>query len=101
MELDTSFDAMCLLSLMCERGFFGEVLADRPFGSSLHLLDREKRTQETLDLAREYVMEALKWTVEYGFSKDLEVQTSFRKDDGALLIDVKVGGTLKEYAIWD
>ncbi|MBW5820352.1 phage GP46 family protein [Yersinia enterocolitica] len=43
------------------RGWWGDSYRDRPIGSRLWLLSREKATQDTLERARGYAEEALEW----------------------------------------
>jgi len=40
--------------------------AERPIGSRLWLIERSKRTQETLTLAQSYIEEALQWLIDDG-----------------------------------
>ena len=47
------------------RGWWGDDV-DRPLGSRLWLLERAKRTQETLQLAQNYIAEALQWLIDDG-----------------------------------
>ncbi|EAY9778650.1 TPA: phage GP46 family protein [Escherichia coli] len=43
------------------RGWWGDSYRDRPIGSRLWLLSREKATPDTLERARGYAEEALEW----------------------------------------
>lgn len=51
------------LSLMIKRGSF---FADPEFGSRLHLLQRAKNTDQTMQLAIGYAKEALQWLIDTG-----------------------------------
>ncbi len=69
------------------RGWWGDCLAsgnDR-YGSKLWLLQREKRTRQTLQRAREYAHQALAWLVEDGHADKLRVETSWTPE-GALAL---------------
>lgn len=47
------------------RGWWGDNAA-APLGSRLWMLERSKRTQQTLQLARDYIAEALQWLIDDG-----------------------------------
>ncbi len=63
----------CTISLFTRRadpaangpnGWWGDAFSDEPLGSRLHLLEREKLTQQTLRLAELYSREALQWLID-------------------------------------
>jgi phage gp46-like protein len=61
-------------------GWWGDTYAEIPgdrIGSGLWLLIREKQTDETLSLAREYCEEALRWMLEDGVASDVTVETEW------------------------
>lgn len=76
------------------RGWWGDN-AVHPIGSRLWLLDRSKKTQDTLAQAQDYVVEALQWliddgvvarfdiTVEWEAPSMLGIQIQAYKQDGA------------------
>lgn len=55
------------------RGWWGDSFRDRPVGSRLWLLSREKTTQETLTRARAYAEEALAWLKTAGRVTEISV----------------------------
>ncbi|MGO4379749.1 phage GP46 family protein [Pseudoduganella sp. RAF53_2] len=46
------------------RGWWGDLGQAVPIGSRLWLLEREKKTPETLNRARDYIGEALQWLID-------------------------------------
>src|SRR5260370_260114 len=48
------------------RGWWGDAGQDVLIGSRLWLLNRAKQTTETLNLAKDYITEALKWLIDDG-----------------------------------
>src|SRR5476649_507157 len=46
------------------RGWWGDTGQDRPIGSRLWLLSRAKATTDTLNLAKDYITEALQWLID-------------------------------------
>ncbi|QNB13427.1 hypothetical protein G5S35_17510 [Paraburkholderia tropica] len=62
------------------RGWWGDIGEDVPIGSRLWLLDRSKQTQEVLNLARDYIIEALQWMVDDGVIASMDVQTQWVRD---------------------
>ncbi len=54
------------------RGWWGSEYLPRPLGSRLWLLGREKQTQESLNRAREYALEALAWLVSDGIAQGVD-----------------------------
>ena len=72
------------------RGFWGDALEENDtFGSKLWLLAREKKTEDVLDRAREYVTEALSWMVDDGIARELQIDTAWTPE-GFLGISGKV-----------
>ncbi len=67
------------------RGWWADAYSDRPFGSRLWLLWREKELDDVLRRAREYTEEALAWMVEDGVASAVEVEAE-RFRPGTLLI---------------
>lgn len=55
------------------RGWWAEMLDDKPIGSRLWLLRRAKRLPETLRLAQDYIRESLAWMIEEGLAVRIEV----------------------------
>lgn len=86
------------------RGWWGDLFSDAEndrTGSRLWLLSREKRTQETLERARQYALEALAWMIEDEIAASVAVATSFvsladlggsglNPHEFALLLDVTI-----------
>lgn len=72
------------------RGFWGDALEENDtFGSKLWLLAREKKTQDVLDRARQYVTQALSWMVDDGIAREVQVETAWTPE-GFLGISGKV-----------
>ncbi|WP_250538703.1 MULTISPECIES: phage GP46 family protein [unclassified Caballeronia] len=61
------------------RGWWGDLDEDSPIGSRLWLLDRSKQTQEVLNNARDYIVEALQWLVDDGVVASMDVQTEWTR----------------------
>lgn len=83
---------------------FSDVEGDR-IGSRLWLLDRAKRTNETVLRAKEYAIEALQWLIDDAVVEDVEVTAS---TDAALLLESvtlhrpgKDPVTLRFEHVWD
>ncbi|MCA8026472.1 phage GP46 family protein [Burkholderia cepacia] len=62
------------------RGWWGDIDEDKPIGSRLWLLDRSKQTQEVLNNARDYILEALNWLVDDGVVASIDAQTQWVRD---------------------
>ena len=91
---DTTFETAITISLLtwrrCEKedlpadlenlgGFWGDTFADVEgdrTGSKLWLLQGQKINNENLDLAKQYVEEALEWMIEDGIADKIDVKTS-------------------------
>jgi phage gp46-like protein len=79
------------------RGYWADAYRDRPHGSRLWLLSREKEQAEVLRRAREYAEEALAWLIEDAVAEAVEVEAwhlrrntlglrvVIRRGDGAVL----------------
>lgn len=62
------------------RGWWGDSFADIDgdlIGSRLWLLSREKQLPATLQRAREYASEALRWLIEDGIARSVQVDAEF------------------------
>lgn len=70
------------------RGFWGNTFKDYTQGSGLWLLEREKKTNETLSRAKVYCNDSLQWLVDGGVVESVETETSF--DGDALIITVSI-----------
>lgn len=73
------------------RGYWADEFADVPgdkYGSRLWLLDRAKRTNDTLLLAKAYTEEALAWMLEDKVVASVVVET--RYEGAALIIAVEL-----------
>lgn len=94
--LEDGLETAVIISLFCDaradasdvlpdlesgrRGWWGDLFADAEndhTGSKLWLLWREKRTQETLERARQYASEALAWMIEDGIAASIDIAASF------------------------
>lgn len=87
---DTSLETAVLLSLytdrraleddvlpdggMDRRGWWFDAFSDRPHGSRLWLISREKEQDQVLRRAEEYAREALTWLIEDGIASSLDVE---------------------------
>ncbi|HWV10734.1 MAG TPA: phage GP46 family protein [Pseudomonas sp.] len=56
------------------RGWWCDAYSDRPHGSRLWLLSREKELDSVLRRAEEYAREALSWLIEDGIASALEIE---------------------------
>ena len=59
------------------RGWWGDAGSDR-IGSRLWLLERSKRTQQTLVLAQTYIEESLQWLIDDGVAAAFDVQVEWQ-----------------------
>ena len=57
------------------RGYWADVFDEKPMGSKLWLLAREKMMNTVLEKARVYCLEALKWLIDDGIAKKVIVNT--------------------------
>ena len=87
------------------RGWWGDTGADYPIGSKLWLLSRAKQTQETLNLAQDYIQDALQWLIDDGVAASIDVVTEWTRPSvlGMQVTIYKTDGTqaaLKYAAVW-
>lgn len=75
-----------------KRGWWGDLFPTSQgdqIGSRLWLLQREKRTVETLNKAEEYSREALQWMLDDGVAESVDANASYN-GSGALIIQILV-----------
>ncbi len=76
------------------RGWWGDsyaAISGDQIGSHLWLLQREKTTQDTLNRAKEYSLEALSWVIEDGIAESVQVETNWvNKIQGVMAIEVEI-----------
>jgi phage gp46-like protein len=68
------------------RGWWGDALADEPgdlIGSRLWLLARSKEQSSVLRRAKDYASEALRWLLDDGIARALDVQAEWQKGQGS------------------
>ncbi len=71
------------------RGWFGSTYtAGIEYGSKLWLLERERRNQETLNLAEQYCKESLKWLINDGIASEINVQCYWNYDVLVIVVEV-------------
>ena len=58
-----------------KRGYWGDVFDEKPMGSKLWLLAREKKLNAVLEKAKTYCVEALKWLIDDGIAKKITINT--------------------------
>ena len=92
-----------LLSLFCDgeaeaedleaydtdrKGYWGDLLEDSPFklGSRLWTLKRQPKNNESLLKAEQFVKEALKWTIQDGHIKNIDVKASWKGESLSIRI---------------
>lgn len=79
------------------RGWWGDTGRAYPVGSRLWLLERAKQTQETAQLAKDYLLEALQWLIDDGAVGRFDITTQWIAAQpgtlGAWLIAYKPDGT--------
>lgn len=77
------------------RGWWGDQFSTVPIGSRLWLLDRSKQTQETLQRAYDYIIEALQWLIDDGVVAKFDVRVEWTKSGmlGAQVIAYKQDGS--------
>lgn len=90
-----------------KRGWWGDMFPEvdqDQIGSRLWLLNREKRTQEVLRRAEDYVKEALKWLIDDGVASSITATATY-DENKFLIIDVGVtrptGRTSRFQVLWD
>lgn len=116
LKVDTGLETAVVVSLFTDRraldsddvpspgdfrGFWGDAPNDR-WGSRLWLLDRAKRTQETLDLGAQYAREALSWLVADGIAATVAASCAWGPS-GDLQISVTItrSDTPRWRVLWD
>ncbi|QHM71679.1 phage GP46 family protein [Mixta intestinalis] len=74
------------------RGWWGDSYRDRPIGSRLWLLSREKTLQSVLDRAAAYALEALQWLKAAGRVTKIAVYASRVRQNGQemLLLEIEL-----------
>ncbi len=107
LEMDDGLETAILISLFSDtrveseelsagdselRGFWGDAV-DNPdqinTGSKLWLLERSKITDETLESARQYCIDALQWLLDDGVAGSLEVEVT-RLDNFSIGIEIQI-----------
>ncbi|UXF57501.1 baseplate protein [Chromohalobacter phage YPCBV-1] len=74
------------------RGYWADAYNDRPHGSRLWLLHREKELDAVLRRAREYAEEALAWLVEDEVASEVVVEaTNLRREVLQLRVEIRRG----------
>jgi arylsulfatase A-like enzyme/phage gp46-like protein len=82
------------------RGWWADNVRDR-FGSRLWTLEREKRTADTLQRARELGTDALRWLIDDGIASRVEVVARYDEFDRLRLeVDIHRGNAPKYAALW-
>ncbi|WNC90964.1 phage GP46 family protein [Paraburkholderia sp. FT54] len=82
------------------RGWWADAGADVPIGSRLWLLAREKQTQETLQRAYDYIVEALQWLIDDGVVAKFDVYVEWTRTSmlGAQVVAYQQDGSTKATA---
>lgn len=90
-----------------KRGWWGDafpVVDQDQIGSKLWLLDRSKRTAETLRKFEDYTKEALNWLIDDGVAATINVSASY-DENNQLVADLEVtkpkGRTSRFQLLWD
>lgn len=92
--LDDSLTNAVIISLFTDlrvdgqRGWWGDSF-DRPMGSKLWLLSREKQLQSVLDDAKEYAEQALQWLIDDKLVQSITV-TATNPEPAILLLSVAI-----------
>ena len=79
------------------RGFWGDLVTGSTTGSKLWLLQRAKRTQETLRLFEDYARQALEWLRGDGHVNEISVTAVFTRD--IVELTVILDGRVARYAV--
>ncbi len=110
--LDNGLETAIILSLFTDtrvneypndadkQGWWGDLFTDQlndQIGSKLWLLQREKRTNETLNKAEDYALDALKWIIDDGVADFIEVRTEYQKDLIVLNISIHQPSKTKQF----
>lgn len=86
------------------RGWWGDTNKDRPIGSRLWLLSRAKQTTQTLNLAKDYITEALQWLIDDGLVDhfDITVEWTAASMLGMWIVSYAAdGGTTSTQFLWN
>lgn len=77
------------------RGWWGDLGETTPIGSRLWLLSREKQTQQTLQRAYDYIVEAVQWLIDDGVVAKFDVYVEWTKASelGAQVVAYKQDGS--------
>lgn len=77
------------------RGWWGDTGQDKPVGSRLWLLSRAKQSTETLNLAKDYITEALQWLIDDGVVGNFDIIVEWTKNGllGANVVAHQASGT--------
>ncbi|MBB5414114.1 phage GP46 family protein [Paraburkholderia atlantica] len=77
------------------RGWWGDAGESVPIGSRLWLLSRAKQTQETLQKAYDYIVEALQWLIDDGVVAKFDVRVEWTRASmlGAQVVAYKQDGS--------
>jgi phage gp46-like protein len=59
------------------RGWWGDMFEESPYGSKLWTLEREKVTKEVINRYEQYAREALEWLIKDGIADSVSVKASF------------------------
>lgn len=92
-----------------KKGFWGDMFSEidqDKIGSRLWVLDRAKRTDETLRRAEDFAREALNWLIEDGVADNIEVIASFDETaSNSWLLNVTIkkpaGNSSKFLVVWN
>lgn len=85
------------------RGWVGDLGAQYPIGSRIWLLMRAKQTQDTLNRAHDYLVEALQWLLDDGVVASFDITTEYPGPGflAASIVAHKPNGTkLTAFATW-
>lgn len=90
-----------------KRGWWGDTFPNvdqDKIGSRLWLLERVKRTAETLRKSEDYIKEALNWLIEDGVAASIEVTSSYDENNqlvAAIVVSKPKGRTSRFQLLWD
>lgn len=116
-----SFDTAILISILTERranateqpvnslrrGWWGNVLSaieGFEIGSKLWILKQARKTQDSLNRAKDFTFDSLNWLVEDGFLSGLDVTTNFTNDGLNININfIRSNNSVdsKNFVLWD
>lgn len=78
------------VSLFTTRGWWADAYEPDPWGSLLLTLRRAKRTQGTLNRARDYCRQALAWLIEDGVARTVNVVTEWQGPASGTLLAIGI-----------